>query len=134
MADYEFQITGLRDSPEDLSENVNNLAGKRLAMALCDGFAAAGYECEEVGAEDWGWYFTATRSGARYLVGAMTHQDPEDAATDRPLWGRVFVNHDRGLFDRLRGRNRPDPNDRSAEVLRALLEARPEIGGIEAVE
>jgi hypothetical protein len=126
--DYEFDLDGLRDSPEDMAENVNDLSGKRLMMAVRDGFVAAGYACDTVDAEDWGWYFYAVRNGARYLCGGQTDQGETTAS------GRVFVQHERGLFDRLRGRNRPDPDERSGKDLRDSLAVYPEISNLRAAE
>jgi len=50
----------------------------------------------------WAWQFHAVRNGARYLVGAMTEQDPEDPDPDAPVDGRVFVEHRRTLIENIR--------------------------------
>ncbi len=125
MKQFEFELTAFRDAPSVLEENVNQLAGKALLNEIRKGFVAAEYQCDDVGAEDWGWYFYAKRNGSTYLCGAQTEQGPEDHETEKPLWGSAFVEHERGLMDRLRGRNRPDPADNSAETLKQVLSGLP---------
>jgi hypothetical protein len=74
LARYVFQLTGYADTAADLEENVNGIGGKLLLDAIRLRLAERGYDCDaEVGAEDWGWYFSAQRNGRTYLCGAQSY-------------------------------------------------------------
>lgn len=130
MARYLFQLTGYADTAADLEENVNGIGGKRLLDAIRLRLAERGYDCDaEVGAEDWGWYFDAQRNGRTYLCGAHVIHDPDDGQQTE---AQTFLDHQRGFFDRLIGRNKTDPQTDPGADLLAVLKSLPGVSDIEA--
>jgi hypothetical protein len=125
MARYEFMLTGHADTAADLEENVNGFGGKRMLEAIRHRLVERGYEYDpEVGAEDWGWYFDARRNGRTYLCGAHVMRDAGDGDGDTTE-AQAFLDHQRGLLDKLFGRNKADPTVDAAADLLAVLAALP---------
>jgi hypothetical protein len=55
-----------------------NLWGKRLAEFLCEKLPAEGFQTEEPGAEDWGWYIDVVNQGFRLWIGCGHYQEYPD--------------------------------------------------------
>lgn len=132
MARFEFMLTGHADSAADLAENVNGIGGKRVLQAIRLRLIEKGYDCDlDVGAEDWGWYFDARRNGRTYLCGAHVTRDPDDGETTN---AQAFLDHIRGLLDRLFGKNKQDDSVSAATDLKAVLTTLSGVAKIKQVE
>jgi hypothetical protein len=128
MAHYVFMLTGYPDTATDLEENVNGIGGKQMLEALRRRLSTAGYTCDpEVGAEDWGWYFGAARNGRNYLCGGHVARDADDSA---PCEAQAFLELERGMLDKLLGRNKADPGVDPDLDLKAALESMPGVAGL----
>jgi hypothetical protein len=61
---------------EGESDEINpGIFGKRLAEFLSKGLSAEGFETEELGSEDWGWYITVKNQGFRLWIGCANYED-----------------------------------------------------------
>ena len=123
MDNYYFDTNGFQDTQEKRDETGNDIGGFKLANTLRAALLAGGCDCEEVFAEDYGWAFTATLDGTSYLVTASV--DPnEEAEQEAHLtsFANINVVKERSFWDKLRGRNKPTPNDLAQTTVRQVLE------------
>jgi hypothetical protein len=111
--------------PED--EQVNpGVYGEELARWLQERLQAAGYTVAEPGPEDWGWFLSVSRGGARFLVGCG------NTAGSRTEW-LAFAEPAVGLLARLLGRARADAAAHAAltHAIDAALRGEPGVAGVE---
>ena len=105
------------DSADDLAENVNGIGGKTLITALSDHLKASGDQVEEVFDEDFGWCFYATHRGSRYFITTSIEPDETDS-----FYGVVGVQKQRGMLEKLLGKNKMESADPVKSKLHAFLD------------
>ncbi|TNF64294.1 MAG: hypothetical protein EP307_03210 [Rhodobacteraceae bacterium] len=132
MMRFVFDCHGYTDARDDMDQTLTGVSGRSLMQAVRSGLKRQGYACGPVRDEDWGWFFRAERGGRRYLCGGSLEGEGNADAGDTQE-ASVFIQPERGLADRLRGLNRPDPDDPACADLRKVLAELPKIEAIVAL-
>jgi hypothetical protein len=89
---------------------------------------AAGFECGEPDAEDWGWYLDVAGHDATYLLGASGEsEEGGDAFID---W-TIQINRHRSFTDKLRGRNVQAADDPLTAVVERVVRGEPAFVNVE---
>ncbi len=110
------------DPADEPANPINPIAGHAVLLWLSDSVRAAGYECGEPDAEDWGWYLDVTGHDATYLLGASGESEPGgDGAVD---W-TVQLHRHRSFTDKLLGRNVQTPDDPLTALVERVVRADP---------
>jgi hypothetical protein len=119
-----FQFSGHKDSKDDVEENVNLISGKSILNALKAALLKSGWSVSTerydstVFAEDWGWCVFLRHGEALIMLGMHVLYDDvsqdgeyQQYLTEEWIDGGLSVEHfhKRTLGDRLRGRNKVDP-------------------------
>ena len=126
---WEFTTEAFRDAPGVREENVNGIEGRGLAEALRTGLRARGLTPSEVWPEDHGWDFMVEAPDGAWLcvVSLDPLNDGEDRTTARTMCAIVQATKQRGLWDRLRGRNRESGDEAVPVALASILEGHSDL-------
>ena len=99
------------------SNPINPIAGHALLTWLREELLLLGWKISAPDAEDWGWYISATKGDAKYLVGASGEMDGEALPTD---W-IVQIDKHRTLLEKLTGKNKLSGDERLTRDIEAIV-------------
>ena len=123
---FSFSTSAFDDSDDIAAQNVNGIVGHTLAGWLARELTARGMQASAVWDEDHGWDFWVSDEGEKFLCACSVIVD--DGA---PFEGHVSLEKQRTLADRLRGRNKPSPQDGMLVAVQSALNGSPDIENVE---
>ena len=135
-----FLTRSFRDSKEVSEENMNHIEGKGVAEALSTELSNAGWNCESVFAEDFGWAFFAAKGGQKHFITTSVDPDPDgeeefDVEDYPPVGTLMFVNInvnlERSLWERLTGANKQQSNDGLTELVEKWIKSQSDVSKLE---
>lgn len=113
------------DLAHEPANPVNPIAGFSPLAWLRERLLALGYQCTDVDAEDWGWYFEVATAAGGYLVGCSA--DPEEGGDEI----RVQIDTVRSLKDRLTGTHLLSDDDPLSRHIEQLVREDPATSKLE---
>ena len=107
---------------------LTRLLGSRFLLWLRDRLHDLGYEADEPGSEDWGWYVELSAFDSAYLVGACGFpEEREDASVE---W-HIQIHKLRSLLDKLAMRNKLALDDPLSQIIEGFVRDEPEFTEVE---
>ncbi len=123
---FVFQTNSFKDLETARKQNINEIEGHSLALWLSSRLKESGFEASDIWAEDHGWDFSLAQGGSEYLC-ACSLADDEENPEEIQREGHVTLHKSRSLMDKLKGRNKLEPDDPVAAAIRAALAAHTDV-------
>ncbi len=117
MANLITFVTNRFDPAKETPNDINPIAGEAVLLWLRQRLTAEGYDITKPATEDWGWYVTASKGGATYMIGASG--EPEEANPE--VHWTIQFEKTRSLKDRLFGKNKLAADDALVRAVERLL-------------
>ena len=132
MHNYYFDTNEFQDADEKLKENFNEIGGFSLCRFLQATLNNAGFQNEEIFAEDYGWAFVSKFNGIEYFCSASVDPADEGDNSGYSHFANLNIERKRSFFEKLTGKNKMTSNDPASEAIHSALMANKDVKNLKS--